>query len=95
MGRGGAFGPSVTWSVVSVRSLFSCLKLGHALEQPASAMPTKRFSLADAQAKGALTKKTRLEQARDGSPTLIAVARPWGSAFLAFEGAAMPKASLV
>ena len=55
-------------------------------------MPIKRFSLADAEAKGTLTKKARLEQARDASPTLIAVARPWGSAFLAFEGAAAPKA---
>ena len=51
-------------------------------------MPQKRFSLADVEARGGFTKKVRLDQASDGSAALIAVARPWGSAFWAFEGAA-------
>jgi len=53
-----------------------------------SVMPPKRFSLADVEAKGGFTKKARMDQASDGGATLIAVARPWGSAFWAFEGAA-------
>ena len=53
-----------------------------------SVMPPKRFSLADIEAKGGFTKKARMDQASDGGATLIAVARPWGSAFWAFEGAA-------
>ena len=51
-------------------------------------MPTKRFSLANVEAKGGLTKKTRIDQVGDGGNTLVAVARPWGSAFWAFEGGA-------
>lgn len=49
-------------------------------------MPAKRFSLTDAQAKGNFTKRMRMEQGLDGQAALIAVARPWGSAFWVFEG---------
>lgn len=48
-------------------------------------MPSKRFSVADAEAKGSFTKRMRSEQG-GGGPTLVAVARPWGSAFWVFEG---------
>jgi hypothetical protein len=49
-------------------------------------MPPKRFSLTDAQAKGNFTKRARMDQDPSGQATLIAVARPWGSAFWVFEG---------
>ena len=55
-------------------------------------MSPKRFSLADAQAKGTLTKKARVDLVADAGPTLAAVARPWGSAFWAFEGTVLSKA---
>ena len=59
-----------------------------ALRQPVvpAAMPAKRFSLTDAQAKGNFTKRVRMEQDPNGQAALIAVARPWGSAFWVFEG---------
>ena len=54
-------------------------------------MSPKRFSTADAQAKGALTKKARVDPIADAGPALVAVARPWGSAFWAFEGTGLSK----
>ena len=48
-------------------------------------MPAKRFSLVDMEAKGNLTKRQRPDNVGSGAE-LIAVARPWGSAFWVFEG---------
>ena len=45
-------------------------------------MASKRFSIANMEARGSVRKQARL----DGNSALVAVIRPWGSAFWVFEG---------
>ena len=47
-------------------------------------MPGKRFSVVKSEARGAVVKAPRLQSG--GNASLVAVARPWGQAFWAFEG---------
>ena len=48
------------------------------------AMASKRFSIANMEARGSVRKQARL----DGNAALVAAIRPWGSAFWVFEGEA-------
>ena len=45
-------------------------------------MASKRFSIANMEARGSVRKQARL----DGNSALVAAIRPWGSAFWVFEG---------
>ena len=47
-------------------------------------MPGKRFSVVKSEARGAVVKALRLQSG--GNASLVAVVRPWGQAFWAFEG---------
>lgn len=47
-------------------------------------MPGKRFSVVKSEARGAVVKAPRLQSG--GNASLVAVVRPWGQAFWAFEG---------
>ena len=48
------------------------------------AMASKRFSIANMEARGSVRKQARV----DGNSALVAAIRPWGSAFWVFEGGA-------